>query len=363
MSLTGASPGTWYTSPGPDTDVVLSTRVRLSRNLSGFLFPVSIRQNEAERVLSLVFDVFNHIEQPALFQSFRLAQVDTQGRRILAERGIVETGISGDPWRGIVLRQDGVVSVTVNVEDHVRVAAFGAGLCLQSCRDAVGELDVEMQRKLQYSAATGFGYLTSRLASVGSGMKASALLSLAALSMNGLLDRAIQECLAQGFTVTGYYGGKNGQSLGALYTLSNASSAAGTAASQLSDVERAAARLIELERRSRAELFAKEPNLVEDAVFRALAVAKYARYIALDEAFSLIQRIKLGLSLGLIAGISDADLTALLYRVQTAHCLFVLAGGEIALDGDVKTEQMKVERFRAMIIQEVLKKADIHERR
>lgn len=363
MSATSSSTDAWYAVDGPDNDVVLSSRIRIARNLAGYRFPVAIKSDDAESVLSLVFDAFNHLEGADRFQMVRMSGVDGTGRKILAERGVIEPGFGSDPWRGVIIRNDGILSAAINMEDHIRVAAFAPGSALFPLGELVGETDRALERHLQFSASSGFGYLTSSLMSVGSGMKASVLVCLPGLCLNGLIDRVIREYLAQGFVVRGYYTSGGESSLGCLFQLSNGSSAAGDSGSQILQMEQATAKLVELERRSRQDLLATNPTSVEDSVFRAIVAAKYARFIPLREAIDLIQRIKLGLSLGFIAGVADRDLTALLYRVQTAHIGFVISGGSIIIEKDVKNEEARTDRLRAMVIQEVLKDADIHERR
>lgn len=362
MSAPTIQTDAWYASDGPDNDVIISSSVRLSRNLSGFLFPVVIKSDDAESVLSLIFDSFNHLENPDQFQMIRMSDIDLQGRKILAERGVIEPGTGNEPWRGVVIRNDGVMSATINMEDHLRLTAFAPGLSLYSCGKTVSGIDESMQKQIQFSAISGFGYLASNLLDTGSGMKASILACLPALCMNGLLDRVMREYLSQGLSVRGYYGSDEGKSLGCLYHISNGSAASGDPESQIALMEQAAGKLADLERRSRQELLVSMPVTVEDSVFRAIVTAKYARFISLKEALDLVQRIKLGVNLGLITGLANKDLSALLYRVQSAHIAFVISGGSVIIEDDVRTDEMKMDRFRAMVIQEVLKNADIHER-
>ena len=353
----------WYTAEGPDTDVVLSTRVRLARNLSGFLFPATIKTDEAESVLSLAFDAINRLENPDAFQMIRMSQLDGTGKRILAERGVIDTGAGSEPWRGIVIRNDGVLSMTVNMEDHLRLASFSPGLSISGTATTVSTLDSDLQKTLQFSALNGIGYLTSGLSSLGSGMKVSVLLCLPALTMSSLIDRVIREYLAQGFLIRGYYGGDGPRSLGYLYQLSNGNSAMGDESAQIALISQAADKLVELERKSLKELETSGKTSLEDVVFRSLVTAKYARFISLNESIDLIHRIKLGINLGLVSGIGHRDLTALLYRVQAAHISFVISGGSVIIESDVVAEDLRMDRLRAMVIQEVLKEADIQERR
>ncbi len=354
---------TWYVQEGPQNDVILSSRVRLSRNLSGFVFPAAIKSDDAERVESLVFDAFNQSAEKERYQMVRMSALDPLGKRILAERGIVAAESGNEPWRGIVIRSDGMLSATVNMTDHVKVSCFTAGLDLRKALAEVVAAEAELASRLQFSATRDFGYLTARIEDVGSGMKVSALLCLPALCASGLIDRAIRDCLGNGFAVQGYYAQGGEKSLGFLYRLSLFSASGGDQESQLARVEQGASRLAELERKTRKELFSQRPTLVEDTVYRAIVTAKYARYLPFAEAVELLGNIRYGADLGLVTGIGNVDLTALLYRVQNAHLGFVILGGSIIIEGDVQSEESRLDRLRAMVIQEVLKDADIRERR
>lgn len=353
----------WYAVDGPENDVIVSSRVRIARNLAGFLFPEMLKSDDAESVLSIVLDSFNHLDNPERYQIVRMSDLDLQGRKILAERGVIKSGTGSEPWRGVVIRNDGVFSATVNMTDHLRLAAFAPGLSLYSCAKTVFSVDESMQSRIQFAANTAFGYLTSSLADSGTGLKASILVCLPALCLNGLLDRAIREFLSQGLSIRGYYGADNSGSLGCLYQISNGSASSGDAESQLAIMEQAALKLALLERKSRKDLLDTIPVTVEDTVFRAIVIAKYARFLPFKEAVDLLQRIRLGVNLSLITGIGNNDISALLYRVQNAHITFVISGGSVIIEEDVKTDEMKMDRLRAMVIQEVLKHADIRERR
>ncbi len=352
----------WYTDEGPENDVVLSSRVRVSRNLDGFPFPLTIKSDDAERVQSLIFDAFNHQDNPDQYQILQMSNLDVLGRRILAERGVIEADSGNEPWRGIIVRNDGVLSVTVNMEDHVRISAFSSGLSLYSCSKATRTLEELLQKKLDFASMPGFGYLSSSLFSTGTGLKISALVCLTGLSMNGLLDRVIRDFLANGFVLKGFYGQQNSTSLRCLYQVSNLSASHGDIDSQLSIMNQAVTRLVSLERKSRSELLRSKPTMIEDSIFRAIVTAKHARLLPLSEAIDLLHRIKLGVNLALIKGIGNHELTALLYRIQNAHLHFVLSGDSITIEGDIVSEETRMDRLRAMIVQEVLKDADIRER-
>jgi protein arginine kinase len=164
---------------------------------------------------------------------------------------VIEADCGSDPWRACSVRNDGVLSVTVNMEDHLRISSFSTGLSLNdAARGSVG-LERELARSLAFSSMSGFGFLASSIVNSGQAMRLSVLLSLSGLCMNGLIERVIREYLAQGFIVRGYYGQRDSASLGCVYQLSNLHSMAPDVDSLVISMEQAAGKLVELERKSR----------------------------------------------------------------------------------------------------------------
>ena len=363
MKKKNASQDAWYTSEGPDSDVVISSRVRVARNLAGFKFPPALRSEDAERVQSLVLDAYNRLSMDERFQMVRISDMDAFGRKIMSERGVIEPDCGSEPWRSVAIRNDGVVSMTVNMEDHVRIAAFGPGQSLGASAGLVKALEHDLAGYLSFCSMKGFGFLSSSIMDSGNALRASVLLRLSALCMNGMIERVIRDYLAQGFVIRGYYGQRNGLSLGCVYQLSNLHSNAADADTVIAAMDQAVSRIVALERKSRDELLASRPTTLEDSFFRAIVTAKYARFLSFAEAVDLVQRIRNGVHSGLVTGVAYKDLTALLYRVQNAHIGFIIAGGNVIIEDDVASEEMKLDRLRAMIVQEVLKTADIRERR
>ena len=122
----------WYSYPGKENDVVLSTRVRLARNLASFPFPHAFRSDDAQRVKSLVFDSFSQMDSDQKYQSLAVKNLDPLGQRILSERGVISPETASAPMAGVIVRNDGKIACTVNTCDHVRISAFVTGLNAQT---------------------------------------------------------------------------------------------------------------------------------------------------------------------------------------------------------------------------------------
>ncbi|MDR2897850.1 MAG: hypothetical protein LBU99_03475 [Spirochaetaceae bacterium] len=365
-SKTVSSGGTeaWYAKAGLENDVVLSCRVRLARNLVNFPFPGQMKGDDPERVRSLVFDSFRQMEYPDQYQTVCVGDLDSLGIRILSERGVISASLLSEPWAGVVMRADGVLSCTVNDGDHVRLASFVSGLNLYEAWDICRQTDLAMQERLQFAASREFGFLTPSFRDLGSGMRASALLHLPSVSAAGMRDRVFRDLLGQGYAIAGYYGvgvdgASAGGSLGALYQLSNENASSGDEEEQLEFIREGASRLLRLERNACAELVKTRMTSVMDQILRAFAVAKFSRFIGNREGTDLISKIKWGLNLGILQGISHEEITALLYRIQDAHLHFVLKTANITLEEDITGDDKKMERLRAIVIQEAFSGIEI----
>ncbi len=351
----------WYSYPGENNDVVLSTRVRLARNLASFPFPHAFRSDDAQRVKSLVFDSFTQMDPEQRYQSLAVKNLDPLGQRILSERGIISPEVASSPMAGVIVRTDGKIACTVNTSDHVRISAFVTGLNAGEAFSLCKEVDDSLQNTLQFAASQEFGYLTSSLNGCGSGMKVSVLVHLPSISSAGLLDRVFKDLMARSYVISGFYGAGNGtgSSLGSYYQISISNSFSGTEQTQLDDISLVIKQITEFERKTRKEVTDNRPTGIRDQVYRALALIKYSRFIGSREGVDLISRIKWGINTGILTGITDTDLFALLYRIQSAHLQYVIRTSELKYEKDVSSEEQKIERLRSLILQEAVAKVQL----
>lgn len=347
---------TWYGINGPDNDVVLSSRIRLARNLANFPFPQCFKNSDGERVQSLIFDAFSKLDKNESYQSLLISSLDSLGQKILSERGVIEPDAISQTSSGLILRGDGKISCTVNCNDHIRLSSFVTGLDLKNALNLIKDVDTKIQSYLQVAGSTDFGYLTSAIKDAGSGMKISLLVHLPAISYSGMLDRIFKEIMADGFSVVGYYGSGRelGSSLGSFYKISTENSFEEDEDSQLQKIDKLGKKIIDFERKVRSEIADNKPTFIRDLVYKAIATVKYSRLIESREGIDLISKIKFGVDLGLLTGIETNLLFSLLYRVQNSHLVYVIRSSELSYEKDINTEELKIERLRSLILQESL---------
>ena len=341
----------WYSYAGKDGDVVVSTRVRLARNLADFLFPSAEKKDEAERVQTLVFDAFSHFENPDDYHVVNTEMLDALAKKILEERGVLD----GSGASGIVMKGDGRLSCRVNSTDHVRIASFEPGLNCARAFDECRLCDDGMQKILQFAASYEFGYLTSSLSDAGSGMKVSIRVHLPSLTFSGEADAVLNDVRAKGLDVFSVYGTGDGYgvSLGSYYDIATASSLSGSEFDQTASVESAGKYLAEAERKFRKRCAENKSTQVRNIILRAFAEAKFSVLLSLKQSVSIVSAVKWGLDSGILQGIDDGVLSSLLYRVQDGHLEFLLKNGNFAFEADIQNDtRLKIERLRALIVQE-----------
>ncbi len=340
----------WYGIPGPDSDVVLASRVRLARNLSGYPYPQALSAGQAEEVRDRILRAF--AELPEGFEVIHLDRIAPLDRRILLERNIVSQEFSVAPNKAIVVSQDQCVSAMVNEEDHLRLAGIASGMALESVHRRIDELDTLLEDNLHFAASMEWGYLNAGLHNSGTGLRASVMLHLPALVMDGSIGWALKKASQQGLQIKGHWG-EGESSLGDVYQVSNPSSLGAAEQELVEGVRENAATLVDYERRVRAEMIEKRRMDLEDSVFRAFGILTNCRLVSSREAIELLSTVRFGVALGILERPALETVTALLILSQKAHIQKMLN----ALDDEADSKL--VDYTRAKLIRRALEDSDV----
>lgn len=356
MSRTQKDKGdAWYNASAENDDVIVSSRVRLARNLANFPFPENFDEECALQVQNIIFDSFNHFDDADAYQTMILSTVPKLGTDILRERGLVEENFG----TGLVMRVDGVSSCLLNCSDHVRISSFAPGLACSTAYAFSHNIDMQLQEKVQFAASHEFGYLTSNICESGSGMKLSIRAHLPSISFAGKISELAKVCDERGFSVRDSFGSGTqfGSSLGGFYQISSRQSVSGNEIDQLAGITSLGKYICEFERKTRGEVADNKFTEVRDMILRAFAQMRYSLLMPLRESIDLISAIKWGVDLGLICGVEDYELSSLLYKVQSGHLGFLLRTSEFNFDDDIASDDaLKEKRLRSIVMQEALKK-------
>ncbi|MCR5763511.1 MAG: hypothetical protein K6G00_09045 [Treponema sp.] len=353
----------WYTYKGFQDDVVLSSNVQLSRNLANFPFPSKLHGRDGSRVQSIVFDAFNKLEDSEHYQAISVSNLDSLGSKILRERGFFGSASDKDintENSGIILRTDGYISCTVNIIDHVRISSFSSGLDFDNVLNNSQGVDSQLQNYVQFAASYDFGYLTSSVMEAGSGIRLSIRTHLPSLSMLGCIKDTSEEMYKEGIVCSAPFGaGEFNSSLGSYYDFSLINCQSGSEFDQTASIVSVGKRLIEKERSARQECMRRFPSEIRNNLFRSLAIARSSLFISARDAINVIHCVKWGTDLEIIKGISDSELHALLYRIQEGHLEYVLKNGTFEFEEDITNTSRKIERLRALILQEAFEDINI----
>jgi len=341
-----SSMGEWLRNDGPDRDVVISSRVRLARNLAGFNFV-----NHAERVelLQLVAMAREHVS--SLGSSFDdelfwidLSQSESSERRLLAERHLISRGMAkGDEPRAVAVNADESVAIMINEEDHYRIQAIRSGHRPRETYEIVNKIDDYLEGCVQYAFHKRFGYLTACPTNIGTGIRVSMMLHLPALTLTNEIERVRRASRDMQLALRGSYG-EGSEALGDLYQISNQTTLEKSEEELLDEFEqRLIPVVIAYERQARQVLLHKRSTFLDDRCFRALGVLRSARLLKVSEAMKLLSHVRLGVELDRIPDVSIETVNRLLLFCQTAH-LQRSMGGSIP---QAQRQQSRAEMFRA----------------
>ena len=352
--------GAWYAAPGAECDVVLSSRVRLARNLANFPFLSRMRGDDRERVKAIMFDAFSHFPDAEMYHSVSVKDMDNLGAKIMAERGLIpETRTNGE---ALVLRSDGRAACVVNYEDHARLSAFSAGLDFESCALLCAEMDSELQERVQFAASYDFGYLTSSVFDSGSGMKTSAWIHIPSIVFLKEEKEIFDLVSKNGFKISPCYDIGYDMTIGSYYQISSKSGVEGNQIDQIAAASALCRRICSIERKAREEVKEKHPTLLKNAVYKSYALSRYSCVLSLREAIETVSGIKWGIDAGIAGGISSSELFSLLYKMQSAHLEFVLKNSTMKFESDIEADKKnRIARLRSLVLQEALAKLEIKE--
>ena len=317
----------WLDASGDHSDVVLSTRIRLARNVEGFAFTGRARDGERLRVLSQVREAVKTV--PLLSESvlYRLDDLAPTERALLHERHLVSKELAGldsqHPVRsGAAVFLSDRLGVMVNEEDHLRLQSLRSGFALQEAFAAIDQMDRELGARVPYAYHPEFGFLTACPTNVGTGMRASVLIHLPGLVLTKEIGRVLAGLQQMGLTYRGLYG-EGSEVVGNFFQISNQTTLGRSEEDLLDLLLRVVAHVIEKEEDARRVLLRDAGYIIEDKLWRAYGTLRYARSLSFDEAMNYLSGVRLAAGLKLISGLSVYTLNKLLIFSQAAHLAHV----------------------------------------
>jgi protein arginine kinase len=316
-SLTGVE---WLRDDGGARDVVLSSRVRLARNVSGFPFLHKATREDRCEILNLVKHTTMQANLAPQLVWIDLPTCPQLERDLLVERHLISRQhAKGESPRAVVISAPQErLSIMALEEDHLRIQVLRAGLALKDAYEQCDQIDDAIEQRLDFAFHNRFGYLTACPTNVGTGIRVSVMLHLPGLRLTGDIDKVRRAAKGMNLAVRGFYG-EGSESVGDLYQISNQTTLGKSEEELLLDFEQdILPRVIEYERHARQSLLDRRRIMVEDRVQRALGVLRHARLLNADEALKLLSQVRMGVVLGLL-DLNERAINELLLLSQPAH--------------------------------------------
>lgn len=314
-----SQPGEWLRGTGPENDVVISSRVRLARNLHRFPFLTVAGAAVRAEIERFVRPRLLDARLPRALSYFALPGLSAIDRTLLVERHLISgEHAQGDGDRGVAIGADESISIMVNEEDHLRLQALRSGLQLDEAFDEVDQMDSALEGALHFAFSPRFGYLTACPTNVGTGLRISVMMHLPAAVLAKQMDKVLQSLQRVGYTVRGFYG-EGTKPLGDFFQVSNQTTLGKSERDMIAEMKRVVPSVLEFERQLRRKLMEEEPRKLEDKVWRAYGALKNARQMSSEESTEFLSSLRLGVHLRILKTIDAKTVNELVIVTQPAH--------------------------------------------
>jgi protein arginine kinase len=313
------NPAAWLNASGDESEVIMSSRVRIARNLHRHRFAHNCDNGELSDILTESSRAAGETDTFKDSRFVGMGEISTLDRQFLAERHLVSRELLvNSVSRGLVVNGTEDVCLMINEEDHLRLQAYGSGLDLQRTYGKASRLDNELTSGLEIAFNERYGYLTACPTNVGTGMRASVLIHLPGLVHSKEINKLLESLSKLNHTMRGFYG-EGSEVMGNFFQLSNSATLGMSEEDIVRGLREMATKVVGFERKAREMLFSKARSLLEDKVWRAYGLLRYAHSVSTKEALSLISAVRLGVGVGIIKDVSIKTLNHLLVYTQPSH--------------------------------------------
>ncbi|MCZ6786910.1 MAG: protein arginine kinase [Planctomycetota bacterium] len=313
--------GEWLRGAGPDSDIVISSRVRLARNLERFPFLTRASDEQRTEIHESIRDALNRkglAQNGHCYVDLAVEASDITNRFLLERHLISRELANGTGGRGVLFNRSEMLSVMVNEEDHLRLQAIRAGFQIEEAYAEVRAIDERLDRTLKFAYSDEFGYLTACPTNVGTGMRASVMFHLPALVFTKQVDKVFAGVTKINLAVRGFYG-EGTQASGDFFQISNQITLGVSEEEILAVLTRIVPKIVTYEREVRDHLLDKDRLRLEDKIWRAYGTLQVARTITSEETMDLLSAVRLGVNLGLLANLDISTVNELFILTQPAH--------------------------------------------
>lgn len=336
----------WMTGQGPDAEIVLTSRVRLARNIRDIPFPQRADSKQKTRAFNIVEKAVKSSKYMQGSLILKVDKMDALDRQFLVERRIISreqaTKTGGG---GVAISEKEIVSVMINEEDHIRMQVLYPGFQLIEVWRLANELDTQFEKVIDYAFSSTLGYLTACPTNVGTGIRASVMMHLPALVLAKQIEQVIQAILKLGLAVRGLYG-EGTEASGNIFQISNQVTLGKSEEEIVNNLDGVIRQIVGHERNARQLLLKNKLKQVEDRVYRAYGLLSNVRTVTSKETVDLLSALRMGVDLGILPQVERSTINELFIITQPAH-LQKLAGKKLGpSDRDVVRADLVRERLK-----------------
>lgn len=313
------SSGEWLRGTGPESDIVISSRIRLARNLADY--PFVNRADDATRleIVETLREPLTDLPVPSRMHYLRVDELEPLDRRLLVERQLISHEHAEMPGpRAVAISEHENVSLMVNEEDHLRIQVIHSGMALDECWEEINRIDDSIEEHVTYAFSDELGYLTACPTNVGTGIRCSVMMHLPALSMTKEIQKVVNALHKINLAVRGLYG-EGSQAMGDFYQISNQVTLGRSERSILNTLKDVVPSIIKYERRVRDALVKDSRDDLHDQIARAYGTLRSAQKISSEETMHLLSSVRMGVNLGLIDDLEIQTINELFIYTQPAH--------------------------------------------
>ncbi len=306
---------------GPDAEIVISSRVRIARNVQSEPFPMLATSSQSEHILNRVRNVLEN-EQLHVLGQFEMLQLDQVGeleKRVLVEKHLISPNLANEARHGAVIVSDNeAISVMINEEDHLRIQVLYPGFQLKQAWELADQIDDVLETSVSYAYDEKLGYLTSCPTNVGTGIRASVMMHLPALVITQQINRILQAITQVGLAVRGLYG-EGSEATGNLFQISNQITLGQTEEEIIDNLHSVARQIIEHEKAARMKLMSESRTKITDRIRRSYGILSFAEVMDSKEAAQRLSDVRLGIDLGIVEHVPSRVMNELLIMTQPGY--------------------------------------------
>src|SRR4051794_23709955 len=323
--------GEWLRGTGPESDIVISSRIRLARNVAAFPFTNRSSAYQKAEIEGMLRDRVARLELDPRLEYINVPNLSPLDRQFLVERQLISRELAAaEGPRGVALAPRETVSLMINEEDHLRLQVMRSGFALDEAWQEIDRVDDVLEQKVSYAFNEDFGYLTACPTNVGTGMRASVMLHLPVLVLTKQVEKVFRALQKINLAVRGLYG-EGSRASGDFYQISNQVTLGKSETAILTEIRDVIPQIISYERQARQALVRETRQALQDRVARAYGTLCSATMMTSEETMDLLSSVRLGINLGLLDDISIPTVNELFIHTQPAH-LQKLMGA--SLDGE-----------------------------